>query len=63
MFNETIVVRCDADVALEFKTWCISMNREYQDVIRELIEAAPKGRVNIKPTQEQLKNIKELYKS
>lgn len=62
-YDTTIVVRCDNKVAENFKEWCNSAGKEYQDVIREILIAAPEGRVSIKPTLEQLKALKELYKS
>lgn len=62
-YDTTIVVRCDHKVSESFKEWCTLAGKEYPDVIREIMVAAPEGRVSIKPTLEQSKVLKELYKS
>lgn len=58
----TITIRCNEKKLNIFKFWCKKANKEYQDVLREVIEAGPEGRMTITPKKEQLKALKELYK-
>lgn len=57
-----ITIRCDEDKLSNFKKWCDSGKREYQDVIREMIYASVEGRLTITPSKDQKKLLKELYK-
>ncbi len=58
----TITIRCNEKKLNTFKSWCKKANKEYQDVLREVIESAPDGRMTIRPDKDQMKALRELYK-
>ena len=61
-YDFTFTVRCNAEKLEGFKTWCKKAGKEYQDLLREVMDAAPEGRLSIKPNREQKKTMEELYK-
>tara|TARA_R110000787_G_C13443394_1_gene446728 strand:+ start:5828 stop:6025 length:198 start_codon:yes stop_codon:yes gene_type:complete len=48
--NTQLHVRTNSDSLSAFKDRCKSMNRQYQDVLREMIEAFADDRLSIVPT-------------
>jgi len=58
----SLKVRCVGTDYNAFRKWCETINKEPCDVIREVMKAAPEGRLNITMTKEQKKHTKELYK-
>lgn len=61
LYNTTFTIRCNSEKLARFKDWCNKANKEYQDILREAMEAAPEGRLSIIPNKEQKKILKELY--
>lgn len=60
-YDFTFTVRCNTEKLNSFKKWCKKANKEYQGVIREVMEAAPEGRLSIKQSEEHKKTLEELY--
>jgi len=61
-FDTTVAFRFNKKQKENFETWCKKANKEYQDVLREVMVAGPEGRLTIKPDTKQKKALKELYK-
>ena len=61
-FNSTLNVRCKSDKLESFQAWCEKANIEYQDLVREIIQALPEGRVTIKPSKAKKRALSKLYK-
>lgn len=60
--NDSVNFRCDHIEKKRFMDHCrLKLKRPYQDVLREIVEALPSGRVTIKPTETQKRAIKETY--
>lgn len=55
-------LRCNSKLKKKFSKWCEEAGKEPTSYLREIMEAAPEGRVSIKPTKEQKKVLKEMYK-
>ncbi len=56
-YDFALTVRCKESKLNLFKDWCRKVDKEHHSFVREIMDAAPQGRVTIKPTKE----IKELY--
>jgi len=61
-FDMILTIRCNLDKLKLFREWCKKANIEYQDLIREVMEAAPEGRLTIKPSKAQKRALNKLYK-
>ena len=59
--DEYLAVRVGKKALRDFKRNCKNLNRNYTDVIRELIDASNEGRLKITPTEAQKKSQEELY--
>lgn len=55
--DQILAVRCNSKKLEILKKWCKELKMDHVSFIREIIDAAPEGRVKIKPTKKQ----KELY--
>lgn len=55
-------LRIDDETITVFKNKCSDeLKRQYQNVVREMIEAFNEGRLKIKPTESQKNAIGSLY--
>lgn len=61
MLNCSLHIRCDEEKLDAYKAWCESGKVEYQQLIREFIELAPKGLVKFQKTDEQKEFEKEMF--
>ena len=49
--TENVRVRVDPKSHQRFRAKCTKLNRDYSDMLRELIEAFADGRIKITPTE------------
>jgi len=61
-YDFTFTTRCDSKKLKRFREWCSTGGKEYQDVLREVIDAGPEDRLKITPEEGQKKTLQELYK-
>jgi hypothetical protein len=61
-FDTSAVFRTKNDDLQSFKAHCkLKLNRNYTDVLREMMIASTQGRLKITPTDEQIQAHGELY--
>ena len=61
-YDFTHTFRCNERDVIRFNKWCKKANKNPYDVLRELIEGVPEGRVTIKQDEDQGRLLRELYK-
>tara|TARA_R110000796_G_scaffold251089_2_gene381675 strand:- start:312 stop:503 length:192 start_codon:yes stop_codon:yes gene_type:complete len=60
-YDFTLTMRCDSEELSDFKHWCKKANKDHQDVLREIIQSAPEGRLKIVQSEEEKESLKEIY--
>lgn len=60
--DDSLAMRVRSGAMVKFKQRCSLINRPYQDMLRELIEAFGDGRVSIQLTEQQKLAIEETYR-
>lgn len=61
VLDDSLNVRANSTKLHAFKKRCKEMNRDYPDIVREMVDAFSEGRLKIQPTDQQRKLNKELY--
>lgn len=62
MAKELLAVRADEEDIASFKQKCVDLDKDHNDMLRELVNAFAEGRVSIIPSKAQLKQRRELEK-
>lgn len=60
--DDSLGLRVNSEAFQKFKERCSLINRPYQDVIREFMDAYVDGRASIRLTEAQQQAMKETYR-
>jgi hypothetical protein len=60
-YDFPLSMRCNGEELSNFKHWCEKANKDYQDVLREVIRTAPEGRWKIVRSKVEKEQLEEMY--